>query len=79
MRTLRTREWAQLYHSVWKPRIAHLSKEQRAKLVRGCMGKAIYDDDAEAQLLIATLPLREGFNAKGSHAESQRIFFERFA
>jgi hypothetical protein len=43
------------------------------------MGKAIYDDDAEAQLLIATLPLREGFNAKGSHAESQRIFFERFA
>ena len=28
--------------------------------MRGCKGKAIYDNDEEAQRLIATLPLREG-------------------
>ena len=60
MRTLRIAEWAKLYKREWRPAVAHLSKDVRAKLVRACMGKAIYESHEEAQQLIATMPLRDG-------------------
>jgi hypothetical protein len=60
MRTLTTKEWAELYKSLWRAPLLHLSKEARAKLVRGCKGKAIYDTHEEAAAVIETLPLRGG-------------------
>src|ERR1700721_401209 len=60
MRTRSLREWKQLYEKQWRPVFAHLPKEDRAKLVRGCMGKAIYDTNAEAERIIDTLTLRRG-------------------
>ena len=60
MRTRSLREWKQLYEKQWRPVFAHLPKEDRAKLVRGCMGKAIYETNAEAERIIDTLTLRPG-------------------
>ena len=60
MRTRNMREWKQLYETQWRPVFAHLPKQERAKLVRGCMGKAIYDSRDEAERVIDRLPLRPG-------------------
>ena len=60
MRTLSAKEWGRRYRAEWRARFAHLPKEQRAKLVRGCMGKAIYDSHDEALAVVERLPLRPG-------------------
>jgi hypothetical protein len=43
MRTRTNAEWQTLYHTRWKAPFAHPPKHVRAKLVRGCIGKAVYD------------------------------------
>lgn len=61
MRVLTIKEWVRLYESEWRRPLAHLPKAERAKLVRGCKGKAIYDSPEEAAAVVATLPLRPGY------------------
>ena len=56
MKTLRTREWAVLYRTIYRLPIAHLPDEKRAALVRGCKGKAIYDSYEEAEWVVVQLP-----------------------
>lgn len=51
-------EWEMLYRSRWREPFAHLSKELRGKLVRGCRGKACYQSRCEAAAIMATLPKR---------------------
>ncbi|MGA8739926.1 MAG: hypothetical protein WB561_01925 [Terracidiphilus sp.] len=60
MRTRTMREWKYLYVTYWRDAFAHLPKPERAKLVRGCRGKAIYESHEEAQRVIARLTLRPG-------------------
>ena len=60
MRTRTMREWKYLYVTEWRHVFAHLPKEDRAKLVRGCIGKAVYDSRSEAERVIDRLPLRPG-------------------
>jgi hypothetical protein len=60
MRTRDMREWKHLYQTVWRALFAHLPKAERAKLVRGCRGKAIYDSRDEAEQVIDRLTLRPG-------------------
>ena len=57
MRTMRIADWARLYRKELRPRIAHLPKREREKLVRACKGKAIYDTWIEALAVIERLPL----------------------
>jgi len=63
MRTLRRKEWNVAY-AAWKEANPHLCgdefKTKRQKVVRGCCGKALYDDYAEAMRVVADLPVREG-------------------
>lgn len=51
-------EWEHLYRTVWRLPFAGLSKELRAKLVRGCHGKDCYSSPEEAEPIIAQMPLR---------------------
>jgi len=60
MRTRTMREWKHLYESQWRAAFAHLPKEERARLVRGCLGKAVYDSRSEVERVIDRLPLRPG-------------------
>jgi len=60
MRTRNLREWKQLYETQWRHVFAHLPRQERAKLVRGCIGKALYDSHHEAERVIDRLPLRPG-------------------
>ncbi len=59
MRTLKASEWAQLYQ-VWRVPYAHLPKEDRARVVRGCAKKVLYDSRQEALSVADNLPLRRG-------------------
>jgi hypothetical protein len=63
MRTLRISEWKAFY-AAWKAANPDLCgdefKLRRQKVVRGCRGKALYDDYAEAMRVVADLPVREG-------------------
>jgi hypothetical protein len=61
MRQRTVREWSMLYESIWRRPFAHLSKIDRAKLVRACKGKDVYDSRQEAAAVIAELPLRPGY------------------
>jgi hypothetical protein len=61
MRQRTVREWSMLYESMWRRPFAHLSKLDRAKLVRACKGKDVYDSHDEAEAAIAALPLRPGY------------------
>lgn len=47
--------------SLWRPPYAHLSKEDRAKLVRDCKGKDVYESPAEAYAAAETMTLRPGY------------------
>lgn len=60
MKTLRGREWAEMYKTVWRIPFADWDKERRVKLVRGCIGKAQYDTWKEAKAIMDTLPPRDG-------------------
>lgn len=64
MRTRTNAEWQTLYHTRWKAPFAHLPKHVRAKLVRGCIGKAVYDSVEEALPVIAEMPARPGMYLK---------------
>jgi hypothetical protein len=60
MRFRNSKEWHGLYYAEWRPRLMHLSREDRGKLVRGCKNKAIYCTHQEAAAVIEALPLRRG-------------------
>lgn len=64
MKTLTTKEWGFLYKRFWRQPFENWSKESRARLVRACMGKAIYDSYEEALKVIAGMPIRPGFYLK---------------
>lgn len=64
MKTLKTKEWVFLYQRFWRQPFADWTKEQRAKLVRGCKGKAVCDSYEEALHVIAGIPSRPGFYLK---------------
>lgn len=64
MKTRTNTEWEFFYRMVWRKPFAHLPKEIRAKLVRGCRGKAVYNSPEEALPVIAMMPLRDGFYIK---------------
>jgi hypothetical protein len=55
MHTLSSKEWEHLYRTVWRARFAHLSKSERAKLVRICRGKAVFDCMEEARSMLRIL------------------------
>lgn len=63
MRTLRRKEWNALY-AAWKAANPDLCSDafkwKRQRIVRGCRGKALYDDYAEAMRIVVELPLRQG-------------------
>jgi hypothetical protein len=60
MKTRTNTEWEVLYRTRWRGPFAHLPKAIRAKLVRGCQGKAVYESVEEALPIIAALPVRNG-------------------
>jgi hypothetical protein len=60
MFTRTNKEWKKLYDAEWREPFAYLPRETRAKLVRGCMGKAVYDSNDEALRVIERLPVRPG-------------------
>ncbi len=51
-------EWQKLYETLWRRPFAGLSKELRAKLVRGCRGKDVYQSPEEAEPIIAQMKVR---------------------
>lgn len=53
-----------MYNQYWRWPFVHLPKEIRAKVVRGCRGKAVYDSPEEALPVIAAMPLRKGLYLK---------------
>ena len=55
MQTLTPREWDQLYRSIWRTPYAHLTKDERGRLVRICRGKAIFDNLEEARKMLRFL------------------------
>jgi hypothetical protein len=55
MKTRTGKEWAAMYESQWRVPYANHPKEVRQKLVRGCQGKAIYDNPQEALKVMSTL------------------------
>src|ERR1700677_4835008 len=64
MKTRSNDEWEYQYRQVWRWPFAHLPKEIRAKLVRGCRGKAVYISVQEALPVIAAMEPRPGFYLK---------------
>jgi hypothetical protein len=60
MKTITNAEWERMYRLYWRGPFAHLPKDIRAKLVRGCRGKACYDSAEEALPVIAQMPVRSG-------------------
>jgi hypothetical protein len=60
MLTRTWKEWKRLYDSQWRAPFAHLPREARARLVRGCAGKAVYESNDEALAVVARLPLNPG-------------------
>lgn len=64
MKTRTNKEWEFLYRRFWRQPFAELPKELRAKLVRGCQGKAVYESCEEALKVIAELPIRAGLYLK---------------
>jgi hypothetical protein len=60
MKTRSNAEWERLYRLLWRGPFAHLPKYVRAKLVRGCRGKAVYESVEEALPVITQMPAREG-------------------
>jgi hypothetical protein len=61
MKKLTNAEWEHLYRTVWKIPFAHLPKEIRGKLVRGCVGKTLYESREEALPVIAEMPVHRGY------------------
>lgn len=61
MKTRTNKEWEFLYRRFWRQPFAELPKEIRAKLVRGCQGKACYESCEEALKVIAEMPIRGDF------------------
>lgn len=59
-----SKEWETMYRTVWRLPFAGLSKELRAKLVRGCHGKDVYESPEEAEPIIAQMPVRSGLYIK---------------
>lgn len=57
-------DWRRLYRSIWRLPYADWPKKQRAKLVRGCKDKAVYESPEEALPIIAAMPLRAGLYLK---------------
>jgi hypothetical protein len=57
VKTLTRSEWRALYDA-WRKPYAHLPKPSRRWVVKGCMGKALYETREEAEKLAATLPPR---------------------
>ena len=60
MNTITNREWIKWYQTVGRKPIAHLSKEQRKRIVRGCQGKVVYSSHEEAKPVVDSLPLIDG-------------------
>ena len=60
MKILTNSEWEYQYRQTWRWPFALLPKELRAKLVRGCRGKASYESVEEALPVIASMPLKPG-------------------
>jgi hypothetical protein len=60
MNTITNREWIKWYETVGRKPIAHLSKEQRKRIVRGCQGKVVYSSHEEAKPVVDSLPLIDG-------------------
>lgn len=59
LKVLTRKEWKKLYEA-WRPPYAHLPKEVRVRIVRGCAGKVLYEIWAEAHTVAVRLPGREG-------------------
>jgi hypothetical protein len=57
MRRLTIQEWKREY-LIWRVPYAHLHASVRTRMVRGCKGKAQYDDPDEARADAAALPDR---------------------
>jgi hypothetical protein len=57
-------EWERLYRQVWRWPYVNLPKDLRAKLVRGCRGKACYETVEEALPVIKGMPLKPGLFLK---------------
>ena len=64
MKTRSNDEWEREYRQVWRWPFAHLPKEIRAKLVRGCRGKAVYISVEEALPVMKDMPVRPGLYLK---------------
>jgi hypothetical protein len=60
MQTRTWKEWKRLYDTLWRAPFAHFPREVRARLVRGCAGKAVYESSDEALAVVARLPVRPG-------------------
>lgn len=60
MRTIRMGEWKRLYE-VWKVLHPEIQlKSDRARYVRGCKGKVLYESQQEAESIIPFIPKRDG-------------------
>jgi len=60
VKTLTRKEWTKLYTTVWRKPFAHMPKELRQRLVRGCQGKALYESFSEALKTVKALPPIDG-------------------
>ena len=63
MHTWTKKEWAIWYEKIGRPQIAHLTKEQRHRLARGCAAKVVYDSMEEAKAVVVQLPRIDGKGA----------------
>jgi len=63
MHTWTVAEWQRWYQHVGRKPFTHLSKEQRGRLVQGCIAKAVYDSHEEARLVVESLPPIKGKGA----------------
>jgi hypothetical protein len=48
-----------MLYEKWRPAYAHLPAKARGRIVRGCIGKAMYETKAEAEAVAKGLPPRE--------------------
>lgn len=58
MKRMRAKEWRAACQ-IWRVPYAHLSALERTRMVRGCKGKAQYDDPDEARRDAEALPDRK--------------------